>query len=377
VRAFLELVACVRERTGFLSPAHRHGAPGWVGATFLITRLKNLAQRNSHWIRSCDSWQPNHAGVRLAFRSLAYHLLCRYSVPAFMDSVWDLASGPEAFRNQSWFIRLGRGASFRSLDLPMALTRKMEHFIRQAPDHLTVVQAMRYGEVRGMGGKEQLAREVATGRLGKNIERAEFWRTVIAFLVAHPELDPNDVNPIVDFIHANKFASDEIHTAAGLERRGAPWPDFSIKGRTLKSIQRLVNAWHDELGLTKSKKWLSWPSSGIRNYRFLEKQPGQEDDLEWTVLELLDSGALHAEGRMMHHCVYSYAEQCHRRETTIWSLRLRKNNRAKRMVTIEINPRTKSIIQARAQCNRPPGERSREVIRQWAGWAGLRIGIRI
>lgn len=374
-RAFMDVVACVRHRTRLLKPTEGQGTPGWLAPVFLINRLKNLAQRQSHWIRSCESWHPWDVSVRPAFRSLAHHLLCNYTVPEFMDSAWDPGAGPEAFRCQSWFIRLGRGASFRSLNLPIVLTREMEHFVRQAPDHYTVEQALRYGETRGLNGTERLAREVAAGRLGQRIERPEFWRMVIAFLAHHPELDPNDVNPIVDFMHANKFASDEVCTNAGLETRSAPWPDFSIKGRSLKSLQRLVDAWHAELAISKAGNWVSWPASGIRAYRFVEKQPGAESDQEWAVLELLDSGALHSEGRMMHHCVYSYATRCHRGETTIWSLRLRTGGQAKRMVTIEVDPRKKSIVQVRAKCNRWPGPRSREIINQWADWAGLRVEV--
>lgn len=90
-----------------------------------------------------------------------------------MDSVWDLPTGPEGFRQQSWYIRLGRGASFRALNLPLVLTRKMEHYVRQAPDHYTVSQALRYGETRGLGGSEELAREIVAGRLGQKIEHPD------------------------------------------------------------------------------------------------------------------------------------------------------------------------------------------------------------
>ena len=375
--AFLRLVSIVRQRTTLLKPSPGRGTVGWVAPVFLVNRLQNLATREAHWLRPCEAWHPREDSLRLAFRSLAHHLLCRYPVPGFMDSAWDLAPGPEAFRQQSWFIRLGRGASFRAMNLPMSLTRKMEHFVRQAPDHYTAVQALRFGETRGLGGGERLAREVASGRLGKRIAHPEFWRTVLAFLAAQPPLDPDQVNPIVDFVHANKFASDEIHTAAGVRTRNAPWPDFSIKGRTLKSLQRLVDAWHAELAISKSGKWRSWPKSGIRNFRFLERNLAGEDDWEWSILELLDSGALHAEGRTMRHCVYSYADRCHKGDTTIWSLRLRRNGAKKTIVTIEVDPRKRSIIQAQAKCNRPPGARSREILDRWAAWADLKVNLRV
>ena len=89
----------------------------------------------------------------------------------------------------------------------------------------------------------------------------------------------------------------------------------------------------------------------------------------------MDSGALHTEGRAMHHCVYSYANRCRRGETTIWSLRLRINGEEKWMATIEVDPRRLSIIQARAKCNLRPGVRSLEIMRQWAAWAGLHIAL--
>jgi hypothetical protein len=81
-------------------------------------------------------------------------------------------------------------------------------------------------------------------------------------------------------------------------------------------------------------------------------------------VELLDSAGLHGDGRAMHHCVYTYANRCRRGETTIWSLRLRAGGEEKRMVTIEVDPHRRAIIQARTKCNRWPGARSREIIRR-------------
>jgi hypothetical protein len=375
--AFLRLMAHVRACTQLLRPTVNHGTPGWIAPVFLINRLKNLALRQKHWMRPCEDWQPGNGSFRPAFHSLAEHLLTQYSVPRFMDAVWDLPNGPEGFRQQSWFIRVGCGASLRSLNLPMPLTRKMEHYVRAAPDHYSVFQALRYAETLGMGGSKRLAHEVAAGRLGNRIERPEFWRTVLAFFVAYPALELAHVNPIVDFIHAIKFAGDEVLTASGTETRAAPWPDFCMKGRSLKAMLRLVTAWHADLAVTKETPWCSWRKSEIPGYQFLEKRPGEQSDLDWTIQELLDSGALHAEGRAMHHCVYTYVKRCRKGETTIWSLRLRVSGEEKRIVTIEVDPQKRAIVQARAKCNRRPGAHSGEIIRQWAAGAGLRLELEL
>ena len=377
--AFLRLLECVRRATSLLKPARGGGGPGWVSPLFLLNRLRNLAIRHRHWIRPCETWQPEASNLRVAFRSLAEHLLTHYPVPGFMDSAWDLPDGPEGFRQQSWFIRLGRGTSFRSLNLPLALTRRMEHHLRQAPDHFSAVQALRYAETRGLGGGERLAREIALGRLGQSIEHPDFWRTVLRFFVAYPETQLEHVNPIVDFIHANKFAGEEVLTADGMQTRRAPCPDFSMDGRSLKAMLRLVLAWHADLGSGRQTPCCSWGKSGFPPYRFLEKRTGEEGDCDcdWTIVELLNSSALYAEGRAMHHCVYSYVKACHRGDTAIWSLRLRTGGEEKRMVTVEVDPHQHAIIQAKAKGNRRPGGRCAQIIRQWAAWARLRLDIEI
>jgi hypothetical protein len=367
--AFMRLLECVHLRKAVLEPASCRNV-------FLVNRLKHLAERQAHWIRPCETWWPETSNIRLATRSLAHHLLAYYPVPGFMDSAWDIQSGPAAFLQQVWFIRLGRGASFRSLNLPFVLTRAMEHYVRQAPDHFTAMQALRYGETRGLGGSETLAREVAGSRLGQRIECPQFWRTVITFLVEQGEAALGHVGPIADFIQANKFPTEVVLTGDHVQIRAPTWPDFSMKGRTLKSVLRLVTEWHGDLAAGGRGDFVSWRKSGIEGYHIIERRD-DDDNFEWIIEELLDNGALLVEGREMRHCVYSYYPKCWRGETTIWSLRLRTGGREKRMATIEVNPPRRSIIQVRAKCNRPVGTRTSEVITQWAEWARLRLELRV
>ena len=374
--AFESLVYVVRTRTRLLRPTPGQGRPGWVAPVFLIKRLRNLAERHGHWIRPCEDWQPSGENLRPVFRSLAWHLLARYPVPAFLDCVWDLAAGPEGFRQQAWYIRLGRGASFRELNLPLVLTRRMEDFTRQAPDHFTVGQALRYGEVLGSGGSEELAGWIALSRLGREIQHAQFWRTVILFFVNHPGTEKELVNPIIDFIQANKFAGEEILTQHGVGNRQAPWPDFSIKGRTPGSMVRLLRAWDVQFGDRKLSQFFSWRASGIPGFRFVETCTANEGQREWSIHELLSSSELYAEGRALSHCVYTYAVKCRDGKTTIWSLRLRANGVEKRMATVEVDPCKRAIVQTRAKRNSYAGSRSKEMIQQWAAAAGLTVGSR-
>jgi hypothetical protein len=367
--AFERLLASMRAHTDLLKPAPGKGIVGWATPVFLIQRLRKLAERQAHWIRPVETWHPGACSLRLDSRSLAHHLLAFYPVPGFMDSVWDHNSGPEGFRQQAWYVRLGRGASFRELDVPIPLTRQMEHFVRQAPDHYTVYQALRYGEVRGLGGSERLARELAIGFLGRSAEQDDFWRTVVHFFAKHPETPIEWLNPVVDFVQANKFGGEEVLTDEGFEARVPRWPDFSMGGRTVKSMLRLADAWHLELGRKKKSGSFAWHQSGIQGYHFMEK--GEEYDREWTIRELLDSDDLYADGRAMRHCVYTYADRCRRGETTIWSLRLRVKEGEKRVATIEVNPRRRAIVQVRAKCNQRPVPSSIHILRRWAAQENL------
>ena len=98
-KAFLRLLVGVRAHTPLFKPGAGRGTPGWVAPIFLINRLKNLAARERHWIRPCETWETGRSELlRPAFHSLVQHLLTEFPVPRFMDAAWDLPDGPDAFR---------------------------------------------------------------------------------------------------------------------------------------------------------------------------------------------------------------------------------------------------------------------------------------
>jgi len=143
-----------------------------------------------------------------------------------------------------------------------------------------------------------------------------------------------------------------------------------MEGRTLVSILRLVRSWNPDLD-GGSKSGFSWERSNIQAYRYVERRR-DEPDLEWSIVELLNSSALHAEGRAMHHCVFTYADKCRSRDSSIWSLRLRIDGGEKRITTIEVDPRCRAIVQLRGKWNRAPGRHAHAIIGQWAAHAGIR-----
>jgi hypothetical protein len=367
--AFDALLACVWARSGLLrvSPTGREPSP--APALFALKRLTNFAHRPAFWIRTPEDWHLPKASSRLQLRSLAEHLFARYTTPAYLHSAWDLAPGPKAFRQQSWFIRIARGASFRALELPLILTERMRHHLRHAPDDLTVYEAIRFSEVLGLGGEAILARHIAKTRLGRDLSNPNFWRTVLRFFVSNSDFPTTQIGNALDFIQAMRFGGDEIPSADGWHRRPPIYPDFRVEGRTTNSLLRLMHRWH--LQTADSQRPVTcWPVSGIDHFRFLDKRDDGMDR-EWSVVELCDSAALIAEGRAMRHCVATFVDKCRRRACSIWSLRLRIHDQEKRMATIEVAP-NRRIIQIKARCNSFPGDRSQDMIIRWSELAGLK-----
>lgn len=112
----------------------------------------------------------------------------------------------------------------------------------------------------GVGGSPELADEIIATRLGRVFDNSEFWRTVIEWLVRRSDaLERAQVGPIVDCLQAIRHERARVCTPAGVVTRAPGQPGFSLRGRTLQSLMRLVATWHAGLGAWSS---LSMPTAG-------------------------------------------------------------------------------------------------------------------
>jgi hypothetical protein len=95
----------------------------------------------------------------------------------------------------------------------------------------------------------------------------------------------------------------------------------------------------------------------------------------WRFLELTNSTQLRAEGAALHHCVASYAYRCWRGDSRIWSLRVERAGTMHHALTIEVDMRTRSVVQARGRANRYPTGRPLHLLYQWAARESLPLRI--
>jgi hypothetical protein len=81
----------------------------------------------------------------------------------------------------------------------------------------------------------------------------------------------------------------------------------------------------------------------------------------WTVRELTSSTELALESQAMQHCVASYDFRCAHGASAIFSLSFAEV----RQVTVEVEPRSRRIVQARGLQNRSAEPRELDVLRRW------------
>jgi hypothetical protein len=379
-RAFDHLLWNVQARSELLRPSRHVGRieAGWLDR--IVQGLLALVEHRRGWLRPVEAWEPGGGTSISLFSSLAHHLLADYQVPPVLLSVWFGGTDRSAQQRQHWFCHVGRGGSLRTAGFPVGLTRRMAHLFAHAPADFPVESALRWSQVRGVGGSDDLARAVADSRLGREFDDDEFWASVFLFFVNHPELGPARVGPVVEFLHHERFEQRRVIIGEDTEVSiDAPQPRLSLKGWSAASLLRRVEEWQarrqaEEREARRKaesvRALVRWGRSAIGEFR----KP-DERGRTWTIRELLDSDELAAEGRAMSHCVATYTSRCARRTSTIWSVGIEGPGGRERAVTVEVHPESREVVQAKARCNERPDEPSLAILRLWARRESLIVAV--
>jgi hypothetical protein len=253
------------------------------------------------------------------------------------------------------------------------MTKRMEHIFLTSCDHFSIEYAMRRAELIGLGADVSLVNAVLAARPAVDLHHGDFWQTAWHFLVAHMrEINGDQVAPLIDFLHTVRHESIAVDTADGIVIRRPLLPDFSLKGRTLQSVTRLMEQWHRNVGLGEGG--FSWEPSKIRP--LVQETPNDDPTVPptiWELTELTSSGQLRAEGTALQHCVASYGYGCWKGRSRIWSLRRRRGLSCKSVVTVEIDPLSRTVTQARGFRNRRASGRPLSILQWWAAKEGLHL----
>jgi hypothetical protein len=350
----LLLLKTIHERGSILEDFKKYAVP-----------LGNLASRRFHWIRPPETWRPTTHNVRRQFASLIRHLFARYDVPSFMDEAWERQERFGVAYNtakvmQDWFIHIGTGHNIRTADkLPIKFTKCMAHEFINAPEKESIFAAMRYAQVKCLGGTDRLVHAINQSTLSAfHNGEEEFWESVIRFFIAAPMFDYAQVGPLIDFIRNQKYVR------IGLV--GPPHPNFTMKGRTIDTLMNQMEVWHRQINRSTNDPDAVWPSCEIPGFQKVEGTDQNQRTFE--IKELLSTKELRAEGKAMHHCVGSYAHSCIHKRSAIYSM----TKNGERMVTIEVSLKDRMIVQVRRKYNALMEGLESRILSSWAAQVGMK-----
>jgi PcfJ-like protein len=224
--------------------------------------------------------------------------------------------------------------------------------------------------VHALGGGSRLTGALLGTRIGQDFAHNDFWESVIRFFVTNPLLDRQHVGPIIDYLYAQKFETREVIAGPGrVEVHAPPQPGLTMRGRTAQSLLAQVERWHRELGRASGAERLYFRRSGVKE---LSLKTGKDGENKWRIRELLSGADLVAEGRLMKHCVASYARSCASGHCSIWTMELVTKAGVEKRQTVEVT-HERVIVQCRGKQNRLPTPSEFDVIREWARFAGLTL----
>jgi len=329
---------------------------GRGGYDRFLAAAVDMAGAWMQWRRPACTWEPISRQPQDQVLELARHLFADYPIPRLFDAVF---LDPAQRQFQPWFIHVGSGRNIRTAPgLTVPLTSRMAHCMMEAPASYSLTQAVRVGQVLGLGGSPSLARAVVRTRLGSELcstADEAFWMTVLQWLVNHPDMSRGNVGPLVDFVRARRSQDTS----------------FEMKGRSPAALMRLVEAWHLALRRMPGGRVKALPASAVAPCFWETWDEGSR----WVVLELSNTEELHAEGVAMSHCVFSYADLVSTGVCSIWSLRTGYGPATERAITFEVRNAQRKVVQARGRANRAPSEEERSVLARWAREHGLRLSI--
>ena len=343
-----------------------------AGNTYLDAML-HIAIRYHERFRPLEDWKPHTADPREGFAALVRHLFARFPAPRFMDESWFQGFTAEGELHRSWFLHIGVGQNIRTAECPIRLTKMAAHNFLSAPPQSSIVGALRYGQVTGLGGSKFLAEAIAESKLGTILPDETFWESVIHFFVNCQKMEATRVCAIIDYLYDRKFG--EFPPMERMSFGDAIEPGMTMKGRKLEPLWERVSSWHEALAREEKRGKASWEPCGLQPLSVSETDSSKRLH-HWSIVELCDSLSLQKEGSEMRHCVFTYRAGCLKGKTSIWSVRYRPDDGVKntRLLTVEVDNSRHAIVQVKGKCNKTLSsfrgkermQTAGEILKQWA-----------
>lgn len=337
------------------------------------------------WVRQPEEWRatPGHSAEE-QWHDLLRHLFAKWPVPRFFDSAW-LIPGDVIHIERDWYSHIARGRSWRKAkNLPPSISSNALHHAMLAADHLTVRQALRWGQLRALGASQELIDEVLASRMVRDLSNDEVWSRLFAKLASARHFDPHEFGIIADLLldlidqgswkRAGLLVSEPLaalrrhcfrHWCAlleSVEADGVRFRDRDLKRPGLRA--ELLHQYH--------ARWE--PMVDITTFEATLPDFEQGFSL-WTIQERCSHAQLMKESRELRHCVDSYRKRCQSGRSAIFSMRRQSDAEEHACITIEVEKATRRIVQARGKWNRDPKPIEYHLMFQWASRNQLQLAV--
>lgn len=365
------LFAVVEEKCGLLIQLH----PSEYQAVPLLTRISAYSDK---WIRQPETWSGDLSNdPRVVVRSLLGHLFTLWEVPAFFDNAW-LVKGDLSYLERDWYCHFARGGSLRKIQgMPPSITSRALHLAMQAPQELTVRQALRWGQVKSLGGGSEMLSEVLSSRMVKDLSNDAIWSRLLEKLIGSKNFNPKHFGLIADTLIEVMAREDGSRAVSLVTLPLDELVRYSRRyWRTLLKVIRIelpegsndINCPHlrRELHHMNANQWARLPRS--RTFESVYEEGGES--FRYRIVELTNQWQLVAESRSMKHCIDTYGRSCKVGRCSIFSLRMDEVADGKTVtnchLTIEVDRRSRRILEVRSRRNRYVIARHVPLLRKWA-----------
>jgi hypothetical protein len=342
--------------------------------------VARLAGYSEQWLRDPEQWSPNpHTDARAQWADLLRHLLANYPVPTFLDRAWELPSTLRHFERDCW-CALAQGRSLRSVEgFPQSVPRRVLHAaLADASIHRgqTLTDAVWHAQLAALNASPALKAAVFSSRVPSEFGSHWLWSRLITKFAAKDDSFVCQFGLVTEALtavraHRGPFQVEQVlnlplqelirhcvrFTTDLLNANGHLLTEAQVEEASAKSkLTRLANS-----------RWQPL----LPPLPFASTRGRCGEHPTWQVVELCSIDALREEGRAMNHCVARYAYRCRNGSSAIFSVRHQKITaegpiQSASFATIEVHPRTRTVVQIRASRNRPANNTVMSIIREWA-----------
>lgn len=333
---------------------HSEGCFRVLRSVVYMDVLANLSTFGLKMIRPIESWKRPSFSPDEQLEDLMDHLFAQYATPVFLITAFYESS----LSRMLWYIKLGQGASVKGLPgFPEHLTVKMAHLFRETPRGYDIHQGLIRAQALGFGATVIVADRLAFSTLREKEGNELFWSGVLQFFAKAENESLHYFTTIINYLEFSV-------------RRNR---DFSLKGRTFKTLTRDAIVWSAYTAKMNEKaSQVMWHPSGIKPFLLEKDQDGIK--VIYEIVELTTADDLYEEGADMNHCVADYVDDCMVGDSAIFSLRKTVNGKMRKIATIEISPGSRVVEEVEGNSNSGITNEAHAVITTWSKHVKLTFG---